>query len=51
MSPDAAAVFGAPQGQGPPLVDDPSGNAFVVTRVAAPLAKSRFWEMLLGQSP
>jgi hypothetical protein len=48
-SPDVSAVFGAPQGQGPPLVPDTGGNAFVVTAIAAPLAKSRFWGMLLAQ--
>jgi len=51
MSPDTSAVFGSPQGQGPPLVQDSKGNAFVITEVAAPLAKSRFWEMLVGQGP
>jgi hypothetical protein len=49
MSPDMTAIFGSPIGQGPPLVEDPSGNVVVVTEVAPPLAKSRFWQMLLGQ--
>jgi hypothetical protein len=30
-------------------VPDAKGNAFVVTEIAAPLAKSRFWGMLLVQ--
>lgn len=47
VSPDPSAVFGSPIGQGPPLVPDANGNAFVVTAIAAPLAKSRFWGMLL----
>jgi hypothetical protein len=46
-SPDPSAVFGSPIGQGLPLVADANGSAFVVTSIAAPLAKSRFWGMLL----
>ena len=48
VSPDPAAVFGSPIGQGPPLVPDDSGRAFVVTKVKPPLAASRLWQMLLG---
>jgi hypothetical protein len=32
--------------QGPPLRPDDSGNAWVVTRIDAPLAATRLWEML-----
>jgi hypothetical protein len=47
VSPDPTAKFGSPQGQGTPLVPDASGNAWVVTEIAAPLAASNFWRMLL----
>jgi len=47
VTPDPGAVFGSPIGQGPPLIPDANGNSFVVTSIAAPLAKSRFWGMLL----
>jgi hypothetical protein len=47
VSPDPNAVFGSPTGQGPPLVPDDDGRSFVVTKVAAPLAPSRLWQMLL----
>ncbi|HEX7670023.1 MAG TPA: hypothetical protein VF395_10585 [Polyangiaceae bacterium] len=47
VSPDPSAVFGSPIGQGPPLLPDEGGNAWVVTEVAAPLAASRLWRMLL----
>jgi hypothetical protein len=47
VSPDPSAVFGSPIGQGPPLLPDEGGNAWVVTKVAAPLAASRLWSMLL----
>ena len=47
VSPDPSAKFGSPKGQGPPLVPDDTGNAWVVTKIAAPLAASRFWQMLL----
>lgn len=47
VSPDASAKFGSPKGQGPPLVPDDTGNARVVTKIAAPLAASAFWQMLL----
>jgi hypothetical protein len=33
--------------QGPPLVPNPTGNVWLVTQVAAPLAASRLWQMLL----
>lgn len=46
-SADTSAGFGNPRGQGPPLVPDSKGHAFVVTQIAAPLAASRFWRMLL----
>jgi hypothetical protein len=46
-SADTSAGFGNPQGQGPPLAPDDSGNAFVVTQIKAPLAASLFWRLLL----
>jgi hypothetical protein len=46
-SADTSAGFGNPQGQGPPLAPDESGNAFVVTQIKAPLAASLFWQLLL----
>jgi hypothetical protein len=33
--------------QGPPLKLDPAGNVYIVTQVAAPLAASELWRMLL----
>jgi hypothetical protein len=47
VSPDISAGFGSPPGQGPPLVPDNRGNAWVVTQIAAPLAASTFWRLLL----
>jgi hypothetical protein len=47
VSPDTSAKFGFPQGQGAPLVPDAGGNAWVVTKIAAPLAASSLWRMLL----
>jgi hypothetical protein len=49
-SPDLSAGFGSPPGQGPPLVPDQSGRDYFVTQIAAPLAASRFWKMLLEPS-
>jgi hypothetical protein len=45
VSPDASVAFDAMQG--PPLRPDVAGNAWIVTQIAAPLAKSRLWDMLL----
>jgi hypothetical protein len=45
-APDATAVFGSPQGQGPPLSPSATGNASVVTQVDDPLVRKRLWEML-----
>ena len=44
-SPDTAGAFDSTQG--PPLVPDANGNTWVVTQIAAPLAQSRLWQMLL----
>jgi hypothetical protein len=44
-APDISAGFDSTQG--PRLVPSASGNVWVVTQIAAPLAKSRLWEMLL----
>ena len=45
VSPDTSGGFDATQG--PPLVPDPNGKDWVVTQIAAPLAKSSLWQMLL----
>ena len=45
VSPDTSGGFNGTQG--PPLVPDPNGKDWVVTQIAAPLAKSRLWQMLL----
>src|SRR5262249_38213129 len=45
-SPDTAAGFDS--AQGPNLVPNADGNAWLVTQIAAPLAASRLWEMLLN---
>jgi hypothetical protein len=45
MSPDISGGFDGTQG--PPLVPDPNGNVWVVTQIAAPLARSSLWKMLL----
>ncbi len=45
VSPDTSGGFDGTQG--PPLVPDPNGSDWVVTQIAAPLAKSRLWQMLL----
>jgi hypothetical protein len=44
-SPNTSGEFDSTQG--PPLVPDPNGNDWVVTQIAAPLAQSRLWQMLL----
>ena len=44
VSPDTSGGFDG--AQGPPLVPDPSGNDWVVTQVAAPLARARLRQML-----
>jgi hypothetical protein len=46
-SPDLSGGFDSTQG--PPLVPDVTGNAYLVTQIAAPLAPSKLWDMLLGQ--
>ena len=45
MSPDTSAGFDGTQG--PPLVPDANGNAWVVTQIAGSLARSSLWTMLL----
>jgi hypothetical protein len=45
VSPDTSGGFDGTQG--PPLVPDPNGDDWVVTEIAAPLAKSTLWQMLL----
>jgi hypothetical protein len=44
--PDPTAVFGSPQGQGPPLIPSATGNASVVSQVDASLPRARLWRML-----
>lgn len=44
-TPDTSAGFDSTQGL--PLVPSATGNAWVVTQIAGPLAKSRLWQMLL----
>jgi hypothetical protein len=44
-SPDPSAAFDSTQG--PHLTPDPSGNTWIVTQIAGPLAQSRLWQMLL----
>lgn len=46
-SSDTSAGFNSPVGQGPPLVPDANGNAWLVTEIDEDLAKPRLWEMLL----
>jgi len=43
-SPDTSLAFD--NTQGPPLRPDAAGNAWVVTKIDAPLAATRLWEML-----
>jgi hypothetical protein len=45
VSPDISGGFDGTQG--PPLVPDPGGDDWVVTQIAAPLARSSLWRMLL----
>jgi hypothetical protein len=45
-TPDTSVGFASEKG--PPLRPDAAGNAWVVTRIDAPLAASRLWEMLLS---
>jgi hypothetical protein len=44
-SPDTSVAFDSTQG--PPLRPNPTGNAWVVTEIDAPLAATRLWQMLL----
>ena len=44
-SPDTSVAYDAMQG--PPLAPDPNGSAWIVTGIAAPLAASKLWQMLL----
>jgi hypothetical protein len=46
-SSDTSAGFNSPVGQGPPLVPDAHGNAWLVTEIDDGLARPRLWEMLL----
>jgi hypothetical protein len=50
VAPDTSARFGSPIGQGVPLVPNANGNAWVVTKIAEPLAASSLWRMLLQPS-
>jgi len=43
-APDTTGGFDS--AQGPPLAPNATGNAWVVTEIAAPLAKARLWDML-----
>jgi len=45
-SPDTSVTFDSTQG--PPLRPDAAGGAWIVTQIAAPLAATRLWEMLLA---
>ena len=47
-SPAASAEFDP--SQGPRLLPDAGGNAWVVTQIAGPLAAGRLWQMLLSAS-
>jgi len=44
---DTSAGFNSPPGQGPPLVPDANGNAWLVTEITPRLAQSILWQMLL----
>ena len=44
-APDTSGTFDPTQG--PPLTPDPTGNTWIVTQIAGPLAQSRLWQMLL----
>jgi hypothetical protein len=46
-SSDTSAGFNSPPGQGPPLVPDANGNAWLVTDIDVDLPRPRLWEMLL----
>lgn len=51
VQPSAPEVSGGfDSTQGPPLVPMASGNVWVVTQVAGPLAGARLWQMLLNPS-
>jgi hypothetical protein len=45
-APDTSAGFNSPPGQGPPLLPDSTGDAWVVTQVEASMARKHLWEML-----
>jgi hypothetical protein len=47
-SPDTSSGFDS--AQGPNLVPNTDGNAWLVTQIAAPLAASRLWELLLNRA-
>jgi hypothetical protein len=45
-SSDISAGFNSPRGQGPPLVPDANGNAWLVTQITSSLARSSLWQAL-----
>jgi hypothetical protein len=49
-SADISGGFGSPFGQGPPLVPDPAGKAWLVTQVDGTAARAHMWKMLNNPS-
>ena len=49
-APDPSAVFNSPPGQGPQLIPSDTGRVWVVTQIAATLARAQLWQMLLAPS-
>jgi hypothetical protein len=45
-SADISGGFGSPFGQGPPLLPDPAGKAWLVTQVNGTAARAHMWKML-----
>jgi hypothetical protein len=50
-APASSAVFNSPPGQGPQLVPNSTGDAWVVTQVEASLARQHLWDMLRQSFP
>jgi hypothetical protein len=49
-SPDTSAGFNSPEGQGPPLVPNRTGNVMLVTQAATSLVRTELWQMLRNPS-
>jgi hypothetical protein len=45
-APDLSAGFNSPFGQGPPLVPNPNGRTWVISRINSDVARAQIWSLL-----